>query len=60
MDLTIKVIPANVFIELMDSGEISMNDLVEQLTMDEFHTKDTLTKSSKEELKKLVEYLYET
>ena len=57
MDLTLKVIPANVFNELMDSGQIPMNDLVEQLVMDEYHTKHTLSKYSVEELKQLIEYI---
>lgn len=57
MDLTLKVIPADVFNELMDSGNISMNDLVEQLIMDEYHTKQTLSKSSVDDLKQLIEYI---
>ena len=57
MDLTLKVIPANVFNKLMGSSEISMNDLVEQLVMDEFHTKNSLTESSVQELKQLIEYI---
>ena len=57
MDLTLKVIPANVFNELMGSSEISMNDLVEQLVMNEFHTKNSLTESSVQELKQLIEYI---
>jgi len=57
MDLKLKVIPANVFNELMDSGSISMNDLVEQLVMDEYHTKTNLSKSALEDLKGLIEYI---
>jgi len=57
MELTLKVIPANVFNELMDSGNIPMNDLVEQLIMDEYYTKQALSKSSVNELKKLIEYI---
>ena len=57
MNLTLKVIPENVFNELMDSGHISMNALVEQLVMDEYHTKQTLSKSSVNDLKQLIEYI---
>jgi len=57
MELKLKVIPSNVFNELMDSGSISMDDLVEQLVMDEFHTKQTLSKSALKELKQLIEYI---
>lgn len=57
MELTLKVMPENVFNEIMDSGEIKMNDLVEQLVMDEFYTKKTLSKSAIDDLRSLIEYI---
>ena len=59
MEMTFKVIPANVFNELMDSGKISMGDLVEQLVMDEFHTKNNLTPDDIKSLRTLIEYIDE-
>jgi len=57
MELKIKAIPLDVFFQLMNSGYISMNDLVNELVNDLSFTKENLSESNIEELINLVNYI---